>query len=154
MALLIETKQEQKVELSATNGKIRKVAYRIYNALKKQGDNVDKMGIDVNKISLMLANEVSANGIKEGIRNTCKFHGLNDEASQNSIIGLGISIIILSFIIPMAFMNFYNADTTTWCKTSSTGVKTADTMTQNLWYLIPAFVTIAVVVTFIKTRQG
>lgn len=150
MALLLKTqKQESKFDLKPSNSKIHAVANKIIEGLKAQGDNVAKLGIEVNEVSLVLANQIREKGVEDGIRDTCHFFGLNDEGvmSTNAVIGMGIALIVMSYIIPMAFTNFYSADTSTWVKNG-----TPDTMTINLWFLIPAFVVIGLVVVFIKSR--
>lgn len=58
--------------------------------------------------------------------------------SMNTIIAIGLGIILLSVVLPVAFDNFFNVSTANW-----------DSGTAALWVLIPLVVVIGIVVAFV-----
>lgn len=58
--------------------------------------------------------------------------------NAKSIIVVGVSVLILSIIVPIAFANFFAVNTDTW-----------DTATKALWVIIPLAVCLYFVVKYI-----
>lgn len=59
-------------------------------------------------------------------------------ASINTIIMIGLSLYVLSAILPGAFDNFFNTSTASW-----------DSGTASLWVIIPLVVVVAVLLAYL-----
>ena len=118
------------------------------------------MTFSLKEIHTLLLGNVMALGFVDGIKNTCKTVGLNEDAGIESwIIGLAIGILVMAYVLPMAFTAFYSQSVATFCKTTvgadgNLSIQ-RDSTVISLWYLIPVLIVVGVIIYFaIHKHEG
>jgi ABC-type sulfate transport system permease subunit len=84
---------------------------------------------------------------------------LNEHAGVEAwIIGLAVGILVMAYVLPMAFTAFYGASVNSFCKTtilpSGATAINIDTTVVALWYLIPVLIIIGIIIFFATHRHG
>ena len=63
----------------------------------------------------------------------------------STLIALAIGIIVMAILMPVAFDQFYAASTSNWTIDGQ-----EDTKVTNLWYLLPFFIVLALLIAIVR----
>ncbi len=63
----------------------------------------------------------------------------------STIIAIAIGVIVMAILLPVAFDQFYEANTANWTINGQ-----QDTKVVNIWYLLPFFIVLALLIAIVK----